>query len=213
VGAATPQSVSDLATAAPDAPPPETQHSLREHRDIEAARSGDHAAFARLYDGHAAVVLSLCRRFAGPGPRSEVEAEDALQETFIRAYRLLDTLDDPRRLRSWLFGIARRVCAERRRSGMRRARHEANAMTVMPPHADAPAAADGCLRSEALSRLDAALEALPDDERLAVHLYYLDPDPIRAASESLGLSRSGFYKLLARAREHLARLMPEANTP
>lgn len=80
-------------------------------------------------------------------------------------------------------------------------------------HTEAPVAADECLRDEALTRLDAALEALPDDERLAVHLYYLDPDPIRAASESLGLSRSGFYKLLARAREHLARLMPEANTP
>lgn len=62
-------------------------------------------------------------------------------------------------------------------------------------------------RQEALQRLGAALESLPDEERLAIHLYYLDPDPVRAAQECLRVSRSGFYKLLARARTRLARLM------
>jgi RNA polymerase sigma-70 factor (ECF subfamily) len=60
---------------------------------------------------------------------------------------------------------------------------------------------------EQLDLLSEALEQLPDDERLAVHLYYLDADPVTAASACLGVSRSGFYKLLARARERLADLM------
>ncbi len=67
--------------------------------------------------------------------------------------------------------------------------------------------ADVAAKREALGRLGDALRSLSDAERLAIHLYYLDPDPVAAAQASLGLSRSGFYKLLARAREHLSTLM------
>lgn len=65
---------------------------------------------------------------------------------------------------------------------------------------------------EALDRLGAALDQLEDRERLAVHLFYLDADPVQAAESALGLSRSGFYKLLARAKEKLAALMREVKT-
>lgn len=69
--------------------------------------------------------------------------------------------------------------------------------------------ADVAAKRESLDRLTIAIQSLPDAERLAIHLYYLDSDPVRAAESSLGLSRSGFYKLLARAREHLALLLGE----
>src|SRR6185295_20002960 len=91
-------------------------------RDVAAARNGDAEAFARLYDRHAAVVLSLCRR------NCTTEADDAVQETFLRAYRSLHRLDGPDCLAAWLYAIARRVCAERRRSGKRRRHHEEQAM-------------------------------------------------------------------------------------
>lgn len=208
--------VSETAAAEVDpVPVPETNLVLEgsddDLHDLAAAREGDEHAFARIYDRHGAVVLSLCRRTGGFGSHDLAEAEDALQETFIRAFRLLHTLEEPARLRSWLFGIARRVCSERRRSAGRRARHEDHAVNFAthqlagPDDMSARAAHD-----ESLRRLGTAMDALPDDERLAVHLYYLDPDPVRAAHAALRLSRSGFYKLLARAREHLARLMQEA---
>ncbi|MHC4422114.1 MAG: RNA polymerase sigma factor [Planctomycetota bacterium] len=60
--------------------------------DLGAARAGDDDAFGRIYDRHAPVVLSLCRRHA------PAEAEDATQETFIRAYR--PTSSDPGSTRS-----------------------------------------------------------------------------------------------------------------
>lgn len=65
----------------------------------------------------------------------------------------------------------------------------------------------GAERSERLEMLSRALGELPEQERLAVHLFYLEADPVIAAREALGLSRSGFYKLLARARERLGVLM------
>lgn len=176
--------------------------------DVPAALAGDRDALARLYQRHAAVILSLCRRYS-----TLAEAEDALQEVFLRAFRRLDQLAEPAGFRAWLYCIARRVCSERRRTDQRRSRHEAQAMlrhAELDPQAPTPA--DTADTSEQLDRLTAALSTLPDDERLAIHLHYLDPDPPAAAASTLGLSRSGYYKLLHRARRRLTGLMREART-
>ncbi|MBT8484251.1 MAG: sigma-70 family RNA polymerase sigma factor [Phycisphaerales bacterium] len=172
--------------------------------DLAAAQAGDGQAFARLYDRHAAVVLSICRRVA----ESPTDAEDATQETFIRAHRRLRDLDGSAGLRPWLYAIARRVCAERRRAARRRRHHEATAMRLAPTHPDS-AAPDAVVRDEQMSRLTAAIETLSARERLAIHMYYLEHDPVAEARVTLGLSRSGYYKLLARARRNLASIMSE----
>ena len=182
-----------------------------DERDLAAAKAGDHEAFGRLYDRHAVVVLSLCRRLA------LAEAEDATQETFIRAHRKLQHVECAGKLRPWLYAIARRVCSERMRSRRRRTRHEeafaVTRATESLPAATAPEASDEVARAEDLERLDAALDRLDDRERLAIHLYYLEADPVQGASSALGLSRSGYYKLLSRARESLARIMNDTRTP
>lgn len=195
----------------------DAQAALAARTDSAAAPLGGaaHRAFARIYDRHCPVVRALCLRHLP----FEADADDALQETFLRAYRVLHEASDPTNLRPWLYAIARNVCAERRRAAARRLKHEHAAaqehinMTGSGTlnhigHARSnPAAHAPAEHAEALARLTTALDELPDDERLAIHLYYLDSDPIAAASSALGVSRSGFYKLLARARGHLASIL------
>ena len=175
----------------------------QEIADFNAAKSGDQAAFARIYDRHAAVVLSLCRRL------SLTEAEDATQETFIRAYRILEKVESANKLRPFLYGIARRVCSEFMRAKQRRKRHEAQAMLIKTAEQSARAVtpSDSIEHAEQIQQLDKAIDQLDDQQRLAIHLYYLEKDPVNAAKSALGLSRSGYYKLLAKARDSLARLM------
>ena len=179
--------------------------------DLDLVRSGDLEAFGRIHDRHAALILSVCRRHGPGGPHgSRTEAEDATQEVFIRAYRKLDSVDDCTGLAAWLCSIARFVVRERRRAIARRLKHEEAAMTSAinqhgavdrrKPSADAE-------RRERFAALEAALDRLPDQERLAIHIQYLEHDPVDAARRALGLSRSGFYKLLARARTMLADLI------
>lgn len=183
--------------------------SMMDHdgSELAAAREGDADAFARLHRRHAAVVLALCRR-----QLSLAEAEDACQETFLRAYRRLAQVREPAGLRAWLYAIARRVCADFRRSGRRRDHHTREATDRQMQACVEPAAPDaGLAMTEQLEQLNGALDTLPDDERLAIHLYYLEPDPERAAADVLGLSRGGFYKVLQRARERLARRMKESS--
>ena len=195
----------------------DAQAALAARTDSAAAPSalGGHLAFARIYDRHSAVVRALCIRHLP----HDADADDALQETFIRAYRLLHEATEPDSLRPWLYAIARNVCAERRRAAARRSKHERGAVqerivmngmsstnhTIAPRRVDPTPA--GAEHAEALSRLSSALDELPDDERLAIHLYYLEPDPVVAAGSALGISRSGFYKLLGRARDHLASIL------
>ena len=69
--------------------------------------------------------------------------------------------------------------------------------------------ADRSEQAELLDRLGETMEMLDDRERLAIHLYYLEADPVGAAASALELSRSGYYKLLARARGRLTELMKE----
>jgi DNA-directed RNA polymerase specialized sigma24 family protein len=82
--------------------------------------------------------------------------------------------------------------------------HEHGGVSITAPTADPATVLE---RRERFAALESALERLPDDERLAIHLHYLDTDPVAAARRTLGLSRSGFYKLLARARARLADLL------
>lgn len=191
----------------------DVQAALAARYDPADAPAG-HQAFGRLYDRHAPVVRALCAARL-PSP---TDADDAAQETFLRAYRLLHEVRDPDGLRAWLYAIARNVCAERRRAAARRTNHEhaaaqerlamTGALSTTPARLDgARAATDGAEHAERLARLSDALDRLPDDQRLAIHLYYLEADPIAAAHSVLGLSRSGFYKLLARAREGLASML------
>ena len=204
-----------------DTAPPAAISSVEpdEAADLAAAQAGDDDAFARIYDRLGPVVLSLCRQ------RSLSEAEDAAQETFIRAHRLLHKVENAGRLRPWIYAIARRVCSERSRAARRRVRHEERAavsrqqVRTPPGHgAQATGTATGdpsrdSDHAEQLERLGTALQKLDNRERLAIHLYYLEADPVRAATGAMDLSRSGYYKLLARAREHLAGFMTEVNAP
>lgn len=178
------------------------------HRDLNAAAAGDREAFGRVYDRHAAVVLSLCRRTL----ISPAEADDALQETFIRAFGMLSRVDDSttaQGFRQWLYAITRRVCAERRRAAIRRNHHEGAAMNeaALLERSRTDRALQSASDSDDLDRLTIALDQLDDDQRLAIHLHYLDADPAQAAQSALGLSRSAYYKLLGKAREKLAAAM------
>ena len=77
-----------------------------DERLVEHVRDGSDMAFEVIYDRHHRGILGFCRHMLG----SAEEAEDALQHTFMAAYRDLLRSDKPIQLRPWLYAIARNRC-------------------------------------------------------------------------------------------------------
>jgi RNA polymerase sigma-70 factor (ECF subfamily) len=158
---------------------------------VVRARAGDQAAFAALYDRHSRLVRAIC--FDATGHLAA--AEDLSQEVFLRAYQKLHQLRDANRFLAWLCEIARRAGRDWRR----RAKRDCLSTDFVEKREAATSAEESTL-----IELRDAIRQLPEDERIALHLFYLDEQPAADARQVLGLSQSGFYKLLDRARQHVA---------
>ena len=163
---------------------------------VTAVLAGDAAAFAELHDRYARLVRAIC--FDATGDLTQ--AQDLAQEVFLRAYRRLGALRYRMKFARWLVGIARRVGKEWRRA---RSRDRHRYVGLNPPDDAATEPAD----TMPFEALRGALQSLPARERLALHIFYLQGQPADVAGVVLGLSRSGLYRLLERARRRLGQRM------
>src|SRR6266540_5179545 len=84
---------------------PSTGPRTRERELLEAARGGDEDAFGRLVDQYRSELYAHCYRMLG----SVHDAEDALQDALLRAWRGLARFEGRSSLRSWLYAIATNV--------------------------------------------------------------------------------------------------------
>jgi RNA polymerase sigma-70 factor, ECF subfamily len=164
---------------------------------VRAVLAGDRSAFGDLHDRHARWVRAVLY----DATRNLTDAQDLAQEAFLRAYRGLGDLRDPPRFGAWLLGITRTVGLEWRR---RRAcdRHQFVGCGL-----DCPAETERLSDDESIERLRAAVASLPQRERLAVYVFYLQDRSAEDARAVLSLSRAGLYRLLGRARKRLERIM------
>jgi RNA polymerase sigma factor (sigma-70 family) len=153
--------------------------------------------FERIYHAHYAAVLAYARRRA---PRAETD--DVVAETFTVAWRrIVDVPDEPR---PWLYEVARRVLANRRRGDARRA-------ALIERLQRAPAIADaGRTDSGALAN---AFAALPEHEREALALVCWEGLSTGDAARAAGCSDVAMRVRLHRARRRLKRALERGERP
>lgn len=132
--------------------------------EVARAQRGDAAAFRRLFERHAPPV----RRFLGDMLRDDAAADEATQETFVRAHARLPSLRECEKLQTWLFGIARLVALEELRA---RRRHPIASEPESDPRVDAALSPEGLLIAREADQLfGAALETLEEERRAALLL-------------------------------------------
>lgn len=165
---------------------------------VERVLAGESAAFAPLVQRHGPALLGwLARR-----TRGAAEAADLYQEVWLRAFRGLGRLEEPARLRAWLFGIAFHALDKHLRA---RARRPAQPLgTHEPLRDDEPAPLE---RGEFAARVRAAVERLPARQREVFELRALAGLDHAAIARQLSIrednARANYHQALRKLREEL----------
>jgi RNA polymerase sigma-70 factor (ECF subfamily) len=165
---------------------------------VQAVLAGEKAAFGELYDKYAPLVRAICY----DATRNLSDAQDLAQDVFMRAYENLGRLREPELFGRWVIAIARLRCKEWQRQNSRSRDKLAELNKAQSVIADPSDDSQIALLREMITKL-------PEKERLVLHTFYLQGKSADVACRILGLSRSGFYCVLERARKQLASLLAQ----
>ena len=171
---------------------------------LARARQGDSDAFRALVEKHSRSVFRLAFRMTG----NEQDAEDVVQESFLRAYRQLGRFESRANFGTWLYRIVSNCSVDLMRS--KQARHDQvrgdsldQEGAVELPAVDAPGPERMAQSAEIDRRVQAALQDLSPLERAAFTLRHYEGRSIEEISETLGLGISAAKHSVFRAVKKL----------
>jgi len=173
---------------------------------IMRSQHGDDNAFAQLVENYQRAVFNLCYRMLG----DPTEAEDAAQETFLRAYTRLASYDSQRKFSTWLLSIASHYCIDRlraRRHGRVSWDYLCHGLNLSDPN---PGPEEAALRRETQRRVQKLLDTLPPGYRVAVVLRYWHELSYEEMAETLNATLPAVKSRLFRARQMLAQADAQA---
>lgn len=179
---------------------------------LQALRAGDRAEFARLVEAYSGVIYRLAVKML----KDPQDAEDILQETFLKAYRYLSGFDGRSSLSTWLYRIATNEAL------MLLRKRKVVTVPIDEPVDDSEPleqpvqVVDWCclpenelMSSEARDRMESAMQALTPALRAVFVLRDLQGLSTLETAEVLGLSEEAVKTRLSRARLRLRELLSE----
>lgn len=187
---------------------------MTERSDVElmlALRAGDDGAFAELVNRHRNTVVNLTARYLG----NRTDAEDLAQEVFLKVYRARTRYRPEAKFTTWLYRVAVNACLNEVRARKSRATWGAASLaggdgdesglapSPADPNADAPEVA--AERAELRDRVRAAVDELPERQRLALLLNKFHGLSYEELAATLEMTIPGIKSLLVRARENVRR--------
>jgi RNA polymerase sigma-70 factor (ECF subfamily) len=169
---------------------------------VRAAQRGDVTAFATLVDAY----YSRCLRFALHMLGGRADAEDAVQDTFVRVHRALPSYVEREAFEPWLF----RILANRCRTAGQRERRRAAVLEFgeVPDHASDPRHDESLAWREEISR---ALATLPVEQREAFLMRHVEDLSYEDMSTATGAGISALKMRVKRACEALRRRLEEGS--
>jgi RNA polymerase sigma-70 factor, ECF subfamily len=197
-----------MSSSAPELAWSEAQESAL----LERLRTGEEGAYETLVRGEGPRLLAVARRYSA----SEEDAQEAVQEAFLSAFKALPTFRGGARLSTWLHRIAVNAALMRARS--RKRRRETQIEELLPRftagghHAEAPvawseAADAGPEREEERELVRRAIDELPEGYRTLLLLRDIEGWENSAIAEHLGITPNAAKIRVHRARQALRTLL------
>jgi RNA polymerase sigma-70 factor, ECF subfamily len=185
-------------------------NKIQEDYSLEALRAGDRNEFARVVEDYSALIYRLAVKML----ENPQDAEDVLQETFIKAYRHFKNFDGRSSVSTWIYRIATNeaLMMLRKRKYISVSIDEPNGIGEQEPLQ----IIDWCclpetelMSTEAQAYLEEAVAKLPHSLRVVFLLRDIDGLSTKETSEALNLSESAVKTRLSRARFQLRELISE----
>jgi RNA polymerase sigma-70 factor, ECF subfamily len=178
---------------------------------VVQAQQGSEEAFTQLVEAHQSHVYNLCYRMLGEAQA----AEDASQETFLRAFQHLHRYDHGRPFATWLLSIAAHYCIDRlrrRKFSFLSTDDSEDGDPIELPDPEAPSPEGEVVHREQREQIQGLLQHLNSVDRAAVVLrYWHDCSEVEIA-DTLHITVSAVKSRLHRARRELGRLWQEEGT-
>jgi RNA polymerase sigma-70 factor (ECF subfamily) len=180
------------------------------HDDELVARlkQGDRTAYGELFETHSSLVFNVCHRILG----NRADADDVTQDVFLHAYDALPRFRGEARLSTWLYRIAVHLSLNRQR---RRKRERWLALEFLEepenelPSRDIVSSDDTpdiiAEKQETKQIMQAAINALPEQQRVALILHRYEGLPYEEIAEVMQTSVASVESRLHRAKRNLAR--------
>src|SRR5258706_2439222 len=160
---------------------------------VGAVRNGRREAYEELIRRHSGAIAAVCRSRLGPrGP-----VDDMVQETFLRGYQALGSLDDPDKFGSWLYGIATRTCLD----WLKAKERTQVSFEVLGAGPDGPTERkpDGADDGDRQARMLTEVHALPDLYPETILLLYYERQSYQEMSRRLGVTTAAVNATLTKA--------------
>lgn len=176
-----------------------------ETRLAKLARTGDRSAFAELVDLYKDKIYHLANRMLG----NRQEAEDIVQETFLRVYKNLDRYDETQKFSTWIYRIGTNLCIDHMRK--RKASYSLDAdfgegegtdgYSMLPSDEKTPESQ--VILSETQMRIRKAIDMLPETYKSVVVLRYLHDMSLQEIGDVLQMPVTTVKTRVHRGREYL----------
>lgn len=161
---------------------------------VAAVRAGDDHAFATIVTRFGPALLAYARQVLGGAHH---DAEECVQDVFVRALHNLRAVDRPMALKPWLYAITRNRCLDQ----LRKPNRTTDLALVEPVLSDAGADPhDRLVRGEELRALVGAVNRLPARQRAALVMHELEGASHASIARHLGVSTGATKALVCRAR-------------
>jgi RNA polymerase sigma-70 factor (ECF subfamily) len=158
---------------------------------VGRAKGGDRAAFSQLVRLHQRRVFALGMRWF----RNADDADDLVQETFVRVWKSLESFDESRPFAPWVITIA----VNRAKTMAARAKPAEELDETLTW--DGPSPDVDVEQSQLVGSVRRAVDALPEEQRIVLHLRAVESRSYREIADALGIPIGTVMSRLARARE------------